>query len=448
MAYDESSYRRRDPSGTDPGGSGGLREDASFGAEVGFGPASGYQTGSYPVANEYREPEPMESTQRRGLSSAALGDVFDDPTHGEPGRDRVAVHVAWEVVLLVALGALGFLLYREDPDAVRGAGLDGLLVGAAALGLLAVGASLALRAGVANLALGPVAVAAGLHYAEQGDRGVVASAGEAIVAAAVLGLLAAIIIVGFHVPGWAGTLVTALVAVVFIQQRPAAVNVQGAYEPVDQALYLFGGVAVLSILGGLISTIKPVRRAVGRFRPVGDPALRRGSMAGFVTGGALVLSTAFAAAGGVLFAASTDAPVVPATGLEWTGLALGAALLGGTSAFGRRGGMFGTVLAVALVTLFLRYEDARGWDISLFAIAAGVVTAGLIVTRLVETYGHPRYAEPDLIDEEWTPDAPDAGANWSSRPAVGESWSPPLPAQPTASRTDRWESDRWDTSSR
>jgi ribose/xylose/arabinose/galactoside ABC-type transport system permease subunit len=444
MAYDEPSFRRRD---TDPIVSGGLREDTRFGSDAGFGSAStGYQTGSFPVANEFREPDPMQTTQRRAVSQAALGDVFDDPAHGEPGRDRIAVHVAWEVVLLIAAGGLAFLLYRENAAALRGAALDALLVSAAALGLLAVGASLALRAGVPNLALGPVAVAAGLHFAEQGDRGVVTAAGEAAVAAAILGALMAVLVVGFHVPGWAGTLAGTLVAIVFIQQRLAPVNLQGEWDPTEYALYLFGGVAALSVLGGLIGTIKPVRRAVGRFRPVGDPAVRRGAMAGVLTAGTLILSTAFAAVAGILVAASADAPVVPATGLEWTGLAIGAALLGGTSGFGRRGGILGTLLAVVLVSIFLVYEDEMGWDISKFAVAAGVVAAGLVVTRLVETYGHPRSARDGYYDEEeWTPETtatPSAGWSGSDRQ---DTWSTPLSTQPAAGRADQWDNDRWGT---
>ena len=101
-----------------------------------------------------------------------LENVFDDPTHGEPGRDRLGVHVAWESLLLVGLAALGYLLWREDPDALRGAGLRSLLVDAVALGLLALAAGLSLRTAAVNLGVGPVAVAAALHFAEQGDRGV------------------------------------------------------------------------------------------------------------------------------------------------------------------------------------------------------------------------------------------------------------------------------------
>jgi hypothetical protein len=325
-------------------------------------------------------------------------------------------------------------------------------VAAAGLGLLAIGAGLTLRAGAANLALGPIAVAAALHFAENGDRGVLAAAGEATLIAAVLGFVMAIIVVGFHVPGWAGSLAGALAALVFIQQRGAPVNLQGEYDPTDHALYLFGGVAAVSVIGGLVGAIRPVRRAVGRFRPIADPAHRRGGLATALTGGALVLSSAMAAVGGVLLAAGVDAPVAPSPGLEWTGLALGAALVGGTSAFGRRGGVFGTILAVALLTLFLRYEEEMNWDMSEFAIAGGVLAVGLVVTRLVESYGRPRSgrAGDDQDEEDWTPEtAPAASSNWSSsRGDRQEPWTTPLPAQPAGGRSDPWDSDRWGTTGR
>ncbi len=46
----------------------------------------------------------------RAVTAAELDGVFDDPIHGEPGRDRFAVHVAWEIVLLVAAVAMALQL--------------------------------------------------------------------------------------------------------------------------------------------------------------------------------------------------------------------------------------------------------------------------------------------------------------------------------------------------
>ena len=93
-----------------------------------------------------------------GVPAAVLEHVFDDPAHGEPGRDRIAVHVLWEFVLLAALVAVTWLLWRENADALRGGSLKTLLVDVAALGLLTLAAGLSLRAGAVNLAVGPVAL--------------------------------------------------------------------------------------------------------------------------------------------------------------------------------------------------------------------------------------------------------------------------------------------------
>ena len=429
MGYDESIYRRRDDS-IDAGVPGNYRDD--------------YPPGDFGIG-DLRSGDTTDPG-RQGVPAAVLDDVFDDPTHGEPGRDRLAFHIVWEVVLLLAVGGVGYLLIREDSGALRGNALEQLLVAGAALGLLAMGAGLTLRAGAVNLALGPVAVAAALHFAENGDRGIVPTLAQATVAALVLGVLVALVVVVFHVPGWAASLAAALGTLVFIERRSAAVNVQGGYDPTDHALYLFVGVAIVAVLGGLLGTVKSVRRSVGRFRPVADPAQRRGPVAAALTGGAIAVSMPLAAGAGVLIASSTD-KVAPTSGLEWTGLAVGAALLGGTSAYGRRGGVFGTVLAVALLIVGQRYIAERGWDqITPAVLGAGAVAAGLVVTRLVETFGRPKSAG---IDD--TPWQTTTTTNTMPRGPIGErtdSWSSTLPAQPTERPADTWDTDRWSAGDR
>jgi hypothetical protein len=137
-------------------------------------------------------------------------------------------------------------------------------------------------------------------------------------------------------------------------------------------------------------------------------------------------------------AAQATEAIVPATGLEWSGVAIGIALFAGTSAYGRRGGIFGTLLAVAGLTLFLDYSDRRNFDIALFAIAAALIGAGLVVTRLVETYGRPLAV--GVAEEEWTGSA-SAGTTW--KPDLPETWTPSVPAQ---NRSDRWDDGPWGTS--
>jgi ribose/xylose/arabinose/galactoside ABC-type transport system permease subunit len=452
MAYDETTFRRRDSERSDPVGlrDDRSRNDAGFRLEPAFPRStSSSRTGSFPV-NEYGDPDVGEGRSAMGRN-IPLGDVFDDPEHGDPGRDRLTVHLVWETVLLVAAAALAVLLYRENSDALRGGQLDNLLVQATALGLLALGAGISLRAGAPNLALGPTAVIAAVFFAHEGDQGVLPSTAVVVGAAAAAGLVLALFVVGLQVPAWAASLGAALGGIVWIQQVDGPVRVTGQFDPADHAFPLFAAFAVVAALGGALGTVKGVRRAIGRFRPVSDPAKHRGGLAAGLTTLAVMLSMVFAAIAGVLFSSSSGATVTATPGLELTGLALGAALLGGTSAFGRRGGVFGTLLAVVLLTLFIRYDDARDWDISLFAVAAAMLAGGLIVTRVIEAYGRPEPVGADgavMDDDGWVTTSPSGandlsattGSGWSSRQ---DSWSSALPAQPTNGRGDAWEEDRW-----
>jgi len=411
MAYDDSTYRRQtdEPTPTDP---------------------AAYRANTLAAAEQRRRAEELDGV---GETTA---DVLRRSEADEDGRDRLGIHLGWEVVLLVAAAAIGFLLWRLDPESLRRPGLDDLLVTGAAIGLLTLGAGLSLRAGVPNLALGPIALAASLQYAEQGDQGLVKAMVPALVFAAAGAIVLAVVILVLHVPGWAATLAAALGVIVFDQLRVAPVAVQGTYDPTGQAFFLFGGFALLAVFGGALGTVTPIRRWLGRLRPTGDPARRRGAAVAFPVIGALLLSSLFAVAAGTLLATQSDGPIVPATGLEWSGIALGLAMLAGTSAYGRRGGIFGTLFAVAALTLFLDYAERRTFDISLFAIAACVFAGGLVVTRLVETYGRPL---PVAGQADWNAAAPATGANW--QPDLPETWS----TASTTPRGDRWDSGPWGT---
>jgi ribose/xylose/arabinose/galactoside ABC-type transport system permease subunit len=418
MAYEDTTYRRQtDDKPDDP---------------------AAYRTNGY--ATDYRG-------RRRDLDPAAAGAEPGEGS-GEPllrratpvaedaGRDRLGIHIGWEIVLLLAVAAIAYLLYRLDPAALRRPALDTLLITGTAIGLLALGAGLTLRAGVPNLAIGPIALAAALHYAENGDRGLMDAAVPALAVAAVAALVVGLLVFGLHVPGWAASLAAGCAVVVYAQLRTAPVDVQGDFDPSDQAFFLFGGFAVLAVVGGAVGTVPPVRRLLGRMRPVADPARRRGVMAAVPVIGALVVSSVFAVVAGILTAAQSSQPIVPDTGLQWTGIAMGVALVAGTSAFGRRGGIFGTLLAVAGLTLFLDYADRRNLDIALFAIAAATLGAGLIVTRLIETYGRPL---PASTDEDWQATTAATGATtWT--PDLPATWSPAVPAQKTP---ERWDDGPW-----
>ena len=408
MAYDEATYRRQ-------------------GDDEPIDPAA-YRANTLAAADQRRRAAEMMED---------IGATSIEASHraaGDDGRDRLGIHLGWEVVLLLAAAAFGLLLYRLDPSSLKRPALDTLLVTGAAIGLLTLGGGLTLRAGVPNLAIGPIALAASLQYAEQGDLGLVKAVVPALIVAAAGGLAVGLLIVALHVPGWVATLAAALGVIVYDQLRVAPVAVQGQYDPSKQAFFLFGGFALLAVIGGALGTIQPVRRWVGRMRPVGDPADRRGTAAALPVIGSLMVSSVFAVGAGVLFAAVSTRPIVPGTGLEWTGIAIGVAMLAGTSAYGRRGGIFGALFAVAALTMFLDYAGRKNYDIALFAIAACVLGGGLIATRLVETYGRPLSAK---TGEDWNA-APTTGPNWAPLD-LPENWTPAA----AASRPDRWDAGPW-----
>jgi hypothetical protein len=407
MAYDETTYRRSaEAGGTDPA----YRASGTTGDQIGE----------------------QDLTDTGGRTADSFGSI---PRYGyDEGRDRLGIHVGWEVVLLVAAAVICFLLYRQDPAALQRPALDTLLLTGTAIGLLTLAAGVSMRAGVPNLAVGSIAVAGAVQFAENGDKGLLPAALPAIAIAAIGALAVAVFVLALHVPGWAASLGAALGVITWIQLRHAPIRVQGEYDPKHQAFFLFGGFALLAVLGGAFATVSPIRRLVGRMRPVGDPAHRRGGAAVLPVVVALILSSVFAVAAGILMAATSSAPVVPDTGLQWTGIAFGTALLAGTSAFGRRGGVFGTLLAVIGMTAFLDYADRRELHIALFAVAAVAVGAGLIVTRLVETYG--RSLSGGTFDD-WN-GAATTGTSW--RPDLMDNWTTNPPNQ---QRGDRWDDGQW-----
>jgi ribose/xylose/arabinose/galactoside ABC-type transport system permease subunit len=383
-----------------------------------------------------------------------LEDVFDDPAHGEIGRDRLGVHFAWEGVLLLGALALGYLLYANHRDAMRGDSLKSMLVSWTILGVLAVAASITLRVGAVNLALGSIAAASSLYYAQHGADGLVETSVWPVLLGLAVGAAIALLVVGFHVPGWAGSIVGALVAIAWIEKNfQGPIEVAGTENPNDQAYYWIGGFVLISVIGGLLCLIKPVRRGVGRFRPVGDPAVRRGGVAATLTSAGLILSGGLAALAGVLAGAAAgvanEQVPAPVTGLQATALAIGAALVGGASAYGRRGGVFGTVLATALVTLLIVYGQQENWGISPWVLAAGAIATGLIVTRLVETFGRP--LSMDDGPDDWSDVGIASTSSWSSTTpstTAADTWSG-LSSQPTSpattTSTSQWgaETDRW-----
>jgi ribose/xylose/arabinose/galactoside ABC-type transport system permease subunit len=355
------------------------------------------------------------------VRSPNLDYVFDDPDEGEPGPDRMLVHGVWELVLASALAGMAYLLYRQQADAF-GHGLRPLMLQAAMLGTLAVGSAVALRAAMPNLAIGALAVAAALYFGQHSEGGLIKPLLVVVGVAALIGLVQGAVVVGLHVPAWAASLGVALILLMW-STRQAEISPFDGYDPSGQAFWWFGVVCVLSLGGGLLGLVPTVRRGLSRFRPVADPAHRRGLVGALIAVAATVVSCVCAGIGGILLV-SVSRAATPSDGLELTALAIGVALVGGTSAFGRRGGVAGTVLATGLMTVTMAYARAtdRTWRTAAFAVAALVV--GLAVTRLVERFGRPAVrGGAENAEEDWAPRST-AESTWP-----GGLWQgPPAPA--------------------
>ncbi|HEX5740795.1 MAG TPA: ABC transporter permease [Pilimelia sp.] len=336
-----------------------------------------------------------------------LDRVFDDPEQGESGRDRLRVHIAWEGGLFVAAAIAAALLHRRDPAAFTDLGRSAFPLMFAALCALGLAAELSLRAGAVNLAVGPAALLGGLFLADRADEGLAAAVGLALGAGLAAGLVLALLVVGLHVPAWAATLGGACgigAALEMWRRDPPAVLA----EVTDRAPVAAAAVAGTALLVGLLGAVQPVRRLVGRFRPVRDPAARRGFVGAVVVVVGLSLSTAVAVAGGVLLVGAgrqNEADV----GFGWTGLGVGVALLGGVSAFGRRGGVAGTVLAALLLAVTGTLLADRPYG-GTYALAGAAILVGLVGTRVVERFGAPAGAaaaaatpapSPEAARESW-----------------------------------------------
>jgi ribose/xylose/arabinose/galactoside ABC-type transport system permease subunit len=335
-------------------------------------------------------------------------DDVEPAAHRRPvSRDRVWVHVLWEILLAAGVVAAVLAVRHEDAGALSGTGLKDLLVLVAAGILLGSAFALSLRAAVPNLAVGGVAVAAGVLTAWLRNQhgyelriAVLVTLGAAVA----LGLATAIVVVGLRLPAWAVGLGAALglYAAVLSLSAGRSMLLEGGPELRDWAWPLAIGVAVISVVGGALGLMPRARATLGRYRPAGDAAAARGGGAAMTAAVALVGSTVLAAGAGLLIALRVRA-VVPDDGIMLLAGAAAAAFLGGTSAYGRRGGLFGTVLAATflqLALLWLGLVEAQPWTRP--ALLGGAIILGLLVGRVVEAAG--TIAPPDEDEDDAGPE--------------------------------------------
>lgn len=355
--------------------------------------------------------------------------VFDDPNDGEPGRDRVLAHGVWELALALAIAGVGIALTQARPGALGGDQLRDLLLSATVVGLLGIASGFGLRAGVPNLAVGGAAVVSGVWVAQHADGDWFGPATAAIGICAVIGLAQGVVVVGLHVPSWAVSLAVLLGTVVWAANL-TVVRADLDYSARPDAYLWFAAVSTFSVVASLFGLAPRIRRGYARFRPVADPARRRSVVAAVIAVVATVVSMVIAGLGGVLIVL-VEGQADATAAVELTALGLGAALLGGTSAFGRRGGIFGTIFAACLLALAVAWLTevrpvAAAW------VAVGAIGVGLVATRLVERFGRPVLLPPTEEEESWMPRV-------HSLAPTSKPWQPaPTPTGGLWSSDDAW----------
>jgi ribose/xylose/arabinose/galactoside ABC-type transport system permease subunit len=384
-------------------------------------------------------PPPMPTTGDGGPVDPFAGQVHEvaAPAEPAPARDRVAFQFIWEaILLLLTLNAL-FMVYRDE-DALFGDEF-GTLVDAldphalyltpVLLAALAIG--LSLRLGAVNLAVPAIAIVVG-WVARPVDANLWVHAGFVAAAAVVAALVYVLLVAVFRVPPWFAGLALASAFMASTQALERLSQSRGVdsvemWNP-PNGVYVFAGAAVLAVAGGLIGLLPGVRDGFSAVKRMADGGERRAGAVFLLLGGT-VLSMLLAAAAGFLLFAYTLAPTTEPTSLSFGPYGLGsagvdlqllafvAALLGGTSLWGRRGGVLGTVLAVLAVWAgmvlwnhaMIEAGDASWQDDFAPLIDVGILFVALFVSFALDRLGQPKDAiepEDDVYTQEMHPFEP------------------------------------------
>ncbi len=206
------------------------------------------------------------------------------------------------------------------------------------------------------------------------------------------------VVVALRVPAWAASLAAVSLlsaAALALTSGTGLLVVQGP-DLLRWPWPLFLGAVLVSVAGGAVALAPRLRGALGRYRPSGDPAARRPGAGIAVAVLALALSSLLATAGGLVTVFRLREALPGGTALTTSTLtAVAAALLGGVSVHGRRGGVFGTALAVVTIQLLLLWFALGGYPVWTAAVVAGAaILVGLVVSRVIEALGTPRRPEP------------------------------------------------------
>ncbi|HZE40932.1 MAG TPA: hypothetical protein VE172_19205 [Stackebrandtia sp.] len=330
------------------------------------------------------------------------------PAEAEPSgeRDRLAVHFVWEGVLLilVALGVAAWFLFGHTAVFSDLDSAASTLVGVAPFMLLAMALGLSLRVGAVNLAAPFLAFLTAMLY---GHLDKVAAVDLAYLAAIMVGagLVLTLLVTVLRVPGWAAGLGMGAAAWGAMDYMRDTGFGDGFTQPTHLSLSPFaawvtvGVVVLVSIAGGVVGLIPALRRVCGDSRDAAAGVKPRGVASFLLTAAALIGSCLLAGVAGVLSKTDTGANfnsgVLGATlGFSPLLAALGIVLIGGTGLRGRRGGVFGTLLAAVVafaVTVVVPHDLLGAGSVTdNFLIPVGLFTLGLLVNLGFDLFNRPK----------------------------------------------------------
>lgn len=299
-------------------------------------------------------------------------------------RDQVLVHVAWEVVLLIATAVAVVVLFAAAESPLS---LSLLLQQATPIGFAAMAMALSLRTGTPNLAVGAIAAVTGgigAQLSSAGDMPVAAALTIGVVVATATGVVLGLLVAALSVPSWALTLgAAAIIDAIFIGLSEGQTIVLTGGDGLSVLWFVL--FAVLSVGGGVAWLVPGVRIWLSATRQTATPGRWAGLRPGLGAVVGLAGSGFLAGLAGVALVLRLRS-AAPNSASSLTIVALAAALLGGASIFGRRAGVAGTLLAtlclVAIQTTLL-INGVSSW---VTTIVAGVaIVIGLGVTRALES---------------------------------------------------------------
>lgn len=375
-------------------------------------------------------PEPFQPEPTLALPAGHQGaPVADEAAYTEPKppRDRMVFQVIWEVVLVLLTANVLFMLYQRREEVFGEVPIEEALdehfalLAPVLLVVLALG--LSLRFGAVNLALPVLAALAasvpGLFIGDNPWIGLGFTAAAAAVATAGFALLVLVL----RVPPWlAGLAISAgvLAAVPLIDGEILGHQLP---EPVSWespgGLWLLLGAALIAVAGGLIGLMPSLRERMSAVKDAVDGPGERNAATVFMFIGGVFLSSLLAACAGFLLTVFRDVEQQGQGMFAFAALPFGffvslelfaliAVFLAGTSPRGRRGGIFGVLLAVALVwAVYLLWGslDAESGDVNRFDRWSGLLSFGLLVFGLtmaavLDRLGRPKAQPIEEFDQE------------------------------------------------